>query len=288
MMLTNYLKITIRTLLRQKLFSFINIFGLALSMSVCLLVLMRIKEQVGYDKFHPGSDRIYRITTKVTNKEGNTFKLASTPLPLAATLASDYNFLQDEVRLYPSGGQTTNGGGKKLTLYSAFTDESFFKIFGFKLESGHAGDALTAPNSIVLSKETAARFFGSKAALGQILSIGQLGDFRVSGIMEKPPGKSHIDFEAYISMSSVPLLEKTGKLANNLASWNNGTIGYTYIKLKKTAQQKQLTAAVQSISAALMKETKITGKENSNLRFSLSIRSFSAKKCTIRSAMWGP
>src|SRR5688500_15964088 len=191
-MFANYLKIAIRTLMRQKMFTFINVFGLALSMSVCLLVLLRIKDQVGYDKFHPDSDRIYRIITNVTNREGNSFKLATTPLPLATTLTNDYNFLQNQVRLYPAGNQRSTGGGKKLSLKDAFTDAGFVNIFGFKVQSGNAGDALIAPNSIVLNKETAERFFGSDPALGQILSIGELGDFRVTGIMDKPPGKSHI------------------------------------------------------------------------------------------------
>lgn len=261
-MLINYLKIAFRNLLRQKMFSFINIFGLALSMSVCLLVLLRIKDQLGYDKFHPAAERIYRITTKVTNKQGDVFKLATTPLPLVNTLQSDFNLIEKEVRLYPAGGHRSTGGGKKLSIYSAFTDAAFFDVFGFTLQSGDPQSALVEPNSIVLSKETAERFFGTKAALGEMITVGQLGDFRITGIMDKPKGKSHIDFEAYISMSSVPLLEKSGKLGSNLDSWNNGTAAYTYLLLKKSASQGQLNRAVKSISAKLVAQTKVTGKEN--------------------------
>ena len=79
-MFFNYIKIAVRNFRRHKLFSFINIFGLALSMSVCLLVLLRIKDQVGYDKFHPLADRTYRITTTLTNKQGNTYRFATSPL----------------------------------------------------------------------------------------------------------------------------------------------------------------------------------------------------------------
>jgi putative ABC transport system permease protein len=85
--------------MRQKMFSFINIFGLALSMSVCLVVLLRIQDQLGYDKFHAQAERIYRITTTVTNKEGNIFKFATTPLPLANSLVSDFNVVDQPVRL---------------------------------------------------------------------------------------------------------------------------------------------------------------------------------------------
>jgi putative ABC transport system permease protein len=260
-MLINYLKIAFRNLLRQKMFSFINIFGLALSMSVCLLVLLHIKDQVGYDKFHPQSDRIYRITTKVTNREGNSFKLATTPLPLANTLSNDYDLLDQAVRIYPAGSKLVSAAGKKLTVHSAFTDPAFFHVFGFTLQSGSAGNALTEPNSIVLSKTTAERFFGNSPAAGQILSFAELGDFRVTGIMEKPAGKSHIDFDAYISMSSVSQLEKNGKLAANLNSWNDGTVGYTYVLLNKKARDLQLNNAVKAVSSELMKQSKVSGKE---------------------------
>jgi putative ABC transport system permease protein len=260
-MLVNYIKIAFRNLLRQKLFSFINIFGLALSMSVCLLVLLRIKDQLAYDQFHPQPDRIYRITTTVTNKEGNVYRLATTPLPLVNTLLSEYNVVDQPVRLYPAGSQRSTGGEKKLPLHGAFTDAAFFNVFGFTLQAGDPHNALKEPNSIVLGKETAEKFFGSKTALGEVISIGQWGDFRVTGIMDKPAGKSHINFEAYISMSSVPVLEKTGKLASNLESWNMGTAAYTYLLLKKRADAQQLDRAIKSVSAKLMQQSKLSGKE---------------------------
>ena len=122
----------------------------------------------------------------------------------------------------------------------------------------------------MLNQETARRFFGSDGALGQIITLNQLGDFRVTGIMDKPAGKSHIDFDAYISMSSVPLLEKTAKLASSLDSWNNGTSAYTYLLLNKTARKDQLAKAVQTISASLMKHSKVTGKE----KFEFAVQPF--------------
>jgi putative ABC transport system permease protein len=103
-MLKNYLKIAIRNLAKHKLFSFINIFGLALSMSVCMMVLINLKEQISYDKFHPSSDRTYRVITELINKEGSAYRFASSPLPLATSLTTDYNFIEKAVRLYNSGG----------------------------------------------------------------------------------------------------------------------------------------------------------------------------------------
>jgi len=125
------------------MFSFINIFGLALSMSVCLLVLMRIKDQLSYDNFHPNASSLYRIITQVTNKEGTKYRLATTPMPLAASLTNEYDFIDKVVRFYPIGGRRVNIGNKQLSINSSFTDSHFFDVFGFHLKLGNAATALT-------------------------------------------------------------------------------------------------------------------------------------------------
>ena len=104
-MLKNYFKIALRNLARQKMFTFINISGLALSMSVCLLVLMRIKDQSGYDRFHPAASRMYRLITEAHDQQGNVHRLATTPLPLAQTISRDYGFIQQTARIYPAGAK---------------------------------------------------------------------------------------------------------------------------------------------------------------------------------------
>src|SRR3712207_5255850 len=101
-MLKNYLTIAFRNLFRHKLFSFINIFGLAISMSVCLIALMTVKEQFSFDTFHPHPSHTYRIITEVKEYTGNRFQLASTPLPLTQVLEADYNIIEKSVRLYPA------------------------------------------------------------------------------------------------------------------------------------------------------------------------------------------
>ena len=269
-MLKNYFKIACRNLSRNKLFSFINIFGLALSMSVCLLVLMRIKDQLGYDKFHPNASNTYRIITDITNKQGTGYRLATTPLPLAPALVTDYNFIDKYVRFYPAGAKRGNAQSRQLSINASFTDSGFFKVFGFKLKSGNTSAALTAPNSIVISEETAARFFGSGDAVGQVISFDDLGSFTVTGVLGKPACKSHLEFDAYLSMSSVSVLEKAGRLPPSFEQWSNGTSSYTYVVLKKGAGQKQLEKAMEQISSTLMRNTKVEGKE----RLSFEVQPF--------------
>jgi putative ABC transport system permease protein len=271
-MLKNYFITAYRNLTRNKLFSFINILGLAISMSVCLLVLMRIKDQLGYDKFHPDSSKTYRIITEVTNKQGAEYRLATTPLPLGPALLKDFNIAENVVRLYPLGARKIETQGKHLSVNGSFTDPQFFDVFGFKLKAGNKKFALTAPNSIVLSKETAIKIFGTTDATGQVISFDDLGNFAVTGVLETPPGKSHLSFDAYLSMSSVEGLEKTGRLGAISEKWNNGTNAYTYLLLKKGVQKDQLSHAVAQISSSLMKNAHVEGREN----FSFQVQPFNA------------
>ena len=261
-MLKNYLKITFRNLLRNKTFSFITIFGLGLAMSVCLLVLMRLKDQLSYDTFHPHADRTYRIITQLTNQQGNRFRFASTPLPLATTLKKDYNFIESVAQLYTTGDRKATFNKKELNLHPAFTETGFFNVFGFTLQQGNARTALQEPNSIVLSSTTAKKFFGDVNPVGQSLAIDKLGSFTITGVLHEPPAKSHIDFDAYLSVSSVPVLEKTGALPPASEQWNNVTAGYTYLLVKKGTTKKQVTAAVESTAVALKKISTLKGKED--------------------------
>lgn len=261
-MFRNYLKVALRNLGRHKMFSFINIFGLALSMSVCLIVLISIKHQLSYDKFHPNSEKVFRIITALTNREGRQWRIATTPLPLTETLEKDYNLLDGSVRIYPVGSKNAQTGSKDLSVKTAFTDPSFLKIFGFTLKSGDPKTALENPNTIVLNEETATKYFGGTNPLGKLVTLEDYGHFEVTGVLKNPPGKSHIDFECLVSMASLPLLEKSGKIPFISDSWNNGTSSYTYVSLRPGTNQRQLTKAVAGVSTMLMKETKAVGKEN--------------------------
>jgi putative ABC transport system permease protein len=261
-MIKNYFKVAVRSLFRNGLFTFINIFGLALSMSIGLLVLLRLKDQLNYDRFHPQSERTYRIITQATNKQGNTFEFASSPLPLATTLSANYNLADGIARLYASGRKTVTTAKKTLSINTAFTEPAFFTVFGFALKQGDAGTALQEPNSIVLSKETALKFFGRDNVVGQTIQFESWGNFLITGVLNDAKGKSHIDFDAYTSMSSMPVLEKTGKLPALLDQWNNLTGCYTYIQVKRGITEHQLSQAIGQVAGDLMKTIKRTGREN--------------------------
>jgi putative ABC transport system permease protein len=200
--------------------------------------------------------------------------LASSALPVGPALFSDYSFIEKSVRLYNAAAGFASTGKKEIAIKTAFTDPGFFDVFGFTLSAGNPAAALTEPNSIVLTTETATKFFGNTNALGQTISFTRLGSFQVTGVMDVPKGKSHIDFEAYLSMSSVAALEKNGALPPMLDKGDSQGNTYTYLLLKKGSTKKQLNAAVDRLSATLLGETKLHGKEN----FALQVQPFNKIK----------
>ena len=120
-MFKNYFKIAVRSLVKNKLTTFINIFGLGLSMSVGLMILVRTMDDLSYDKFHPHPESTYRITSEYIKKNNERWRMASTPLPLASNLANDHNEVESVVNIYPSLNGKATANGKELYISGAFT-----------------------------------------------------------------------------------------------------------------------------------------------------------------------
>ncbi len=247
-MLRNYFKIAWRNLWKHKLFSFINIFGLALSLSVCMMVMVQVKDDLSYDFFHPNGEKTYRILTDVIENKNKHYKLASTPLPLKNELSLATDIVKDAVQIYPALKAKATYEDKELYINGAFTDPSFFEVFGFKLSSGNERNALELTNGIVLSSETALKFFGKTDPIGKILSFEKMGVFQVTGILEKPPGKSHIDFDAYASSLAIAGLEKANVLPEHQKNWYSMKEAYTYILLKDKVSSKSLVQLLKQVS----------------------------------------
>jgi len=253
-MIVSYIKIAFRTLLRNRLVSFINIFGLGLSMSIGMIELVRIQDALSYDHFHPHPDRTYRIISSYHKKDGQQWSLASTPLPLYAVLRADTAEIDDAVNLYPELNGTATAGGKELNLKGAFTEPAFFKVFGFTLAAGDPLTALEEPNSIVLTKTTAEKFFGAANPMGKVITIKNRGNFIVSGVLAET-GKSHIDFSAYASSSSIPHLVQTKQLADKSNDWGEYP-AYTYALMKEGSGYTTLKGQINSIAAGINRTDK--------------------------------
>lgn len=188
-MIQNYLIAAWRNLRKNHLFSGINIFGLGLSMGVCLFILLLIRSAYNYDKFHPEGDRVYRVNTNSIRKSGDTEPYATSPWPLGATLATGFSQVEAATRISNRVNGEVSGDGKVLPIRGMFAEPSFFEVFGFSLLEGNAASVLNEPFSIVLSQKAADRFFPRTEAIGKALKINGYGEFQVTGVLAKAPGK---------------------------------------------------------------------------------------------------
>jgi putative ABC transport system permease protein len=213
-MLKNYLKIAVRSFFKHRLYSFINVCGLALGLACTLLILLWVRDEISFDRFHKNANTIYRMNWdfKWNNTEGVG---PGTPPPLAATLTREIPEVSDATRVYPVSKMIVRYENKTFSEDKIRgVEANFFDFFDFELLSGNSQTALTEPNSVILTDETAAKYFGNAPALGKILTIGEEklvfgkktyhNAFKVTGIVKSPPHNSHLRFDMLTSISSHP------------------------------------------------------------------------------------
>lgn len=246
LMLQNYLKIAFRVLWKHKLFSFINIVGLASGMTICLIAILQIKSAFDYDRFHPHSERTYRLITDVqpTLNHNEVMPLASAPLPVGDFLQRNYPFIERVAQVFYGIPGEATANERTLPITGAFVNPAFFGVFGFSLVYGQPAKL---PRTVVLTATTAERFFGRRNPLGQSIQLKDMGFFTITGVLA-PSEKSHLQFDMLVSMASVPLLEQSRQLKAQTTNWTNPWAAYTYIQLKPDVPQERLAAILPSLA----------------------------------------
>lgn len=253
-MIRNYLKMTFRTLPKHKGFSIINIFGLALSMSICLMIIIFIKDQKSSDRFHEKRDRIARVyTTDKDIKYSEVKGWATTPGSLAPYLLDNYPFVEEVVRLRQSFGSVVYKG-EAIFIGGLYAEPSFFSIFSYPLKDGNPQTALIEPYSIVISEETALKFFGDDDPMNKTLTFEKLGDFTVTGVLKDLEKKSHFRFDALFSFATVSSLEKSGVLVTDMNSWSSFERYYTYVLLRNKDDQALFKEQLSEIASVIFPE----------------------------------
>jgi putative ABC transport system permease protein len=259
-MLRSIITATLRNIYRNKTFSLINFFGLAVSMSLGMLIITIVREQHAYDNFHHDVDRIYRVNTKAIRTEGGAELYASAPLPIAKAFMDDYSFAEEVVRIDNQLAGDLEFGDVNVPITGFLTDPSFFTLFNFKLEKGNAATALSNPNSLVLTQAASKKIFGSRETLGQTLTIKGIGEFTVTGVLEEFPSKTHLDFEVLASTSLLPSIEGKGAVMKSVDSWSNYNTGYVYFKIKEGATEKTIVTALTDLVKKNYDSLKIEAK----------------------------
>jgi putative ABC transport system permease protein len=251
-MLKHYLIVALRALGRRKGFSFLNIAGLAVGMACGILILLAVRHDLSYDRFHEHADRIYRVVTIDEAFGVSSQRVGMTIPPLAPAAHESFPEIEATVRLVGGGQQLFSVGERGLYAESVFlADSTFFSVFDFRLLSGDASSALVEPNTVVLSRSLARRLFGESDPLGQVVRANQQTDFRVTGIVEDPPPNSHLMFDAVASLYPTDSEEDAG-FNQFLQSWSSIGI-MAYVKLDKG----ESAAALESKLNTLLRDREV-------------------------------
>jgi putative ABC transport system permease protein len=245
-MLANYLKIAWRNLTRNKIYSFINISGLAIGLAACMLILLYVGHESSYDQFHANAKNIYWIQGKIMMGSDSVF-IASMSYPTATIAKQNEPSVESFLRLKQQRENTiiSNSENQDLKFSESkfvFADSNFFNFFSFSLSAGNKNQVLQKPFSVVITEKTARKFFGDSDPVGKILRYNNSYNFTVTGVADKAPSNSSIDFDFIASLSSISSIddEKKSTESQILEPGNFKT----YFQLKNGISPSKLEASL--------------------------------------------
>lgn len=239
-MLRNYFKVTFRNILKNKFFSVINVLGMTVGITACMLIILYIADELSYDRFHAKADNIYQVALHA-KIAGQDFRTYTTCSPLAAALVDEVPDVADATRIAPYSNETIIKNEEKVFTEKKvfFADSNFFSFFSFELLEGDPLTVLKEPNSVVLTEKMVTRYFGTEPPVGKMLVIGNDNKaFKVTGIAANCPFNSHFVFDALVSASSEQYLRSGIWLNNNL---------YTYFLLHEKGKLENIDVKFQDM-----------------------------------------
>ncbi|GAB2518506.1 ABC transporter permease [Spirosoma aerophilum] len=239
-MLTNYIKISWRNLMKKKAFSFINIVGLAVGMTCCMLIAAFVTDELSYDRYAALANQIYRVELRLTENGGVTH-FSNVDGGVGPGIQAAFADVQAATRLLPWAQVFMRYQDKQFKEQAiAMADSNFLEIFSIPLLEGNLKTALKEPGSIVVTKAFAQKYFGTAPAMGKALLFGKGQEVRrVTGVIDKIPGNTHFHFDAFLSTADLPSKSFT---------WSN--VGfYTYVVLNREADPTKLEAKLPQLVA---------------------------------------
>jgi putative ABC transport system permease protein len=241
-MLKNYFKIAIRNLARYRVISFINLFGLTVGLSCCLLILTYILHEESYDKYNSKANRIWRVTRSFNNKDGIvSLHLGAVAPPFGPLLQNDFPDIQKVTRILSTGSNPIRYEEKLFNEeHIYFADNNLFNVFDINLIKGDRTNALSDPFTVVMTEEIAKKYFGSQDPINKVIRLDNRYNFRVSGIIAPVPENSHFHPNFMLSFNTLKDSAIYGE--KNLATnWGNNAF-FTYLLLPENYPVKNLEA----------------------------------------------
>ncbi len=233
-MLKNYLKIAFRNVKKHKAYAFINIAGLAIGMACCILIISFIATELSYDGYHENADRIYRQGLDA-NLGGNQILMPISTAPAAPAFVQDYPEILDAVRFRPMGDISVKN--RDLEFFEeniSFADNSIFNVFTFPMIKGDPNTALKTAYSMVMTEDTAKKYFGDEEPIGKMLKVDNQFDYTITGVVENVPKNSHFTFDILCSFESLYAQNREA-----MEVWLSFNL-YTYVLLQENIDPKEL------------------------------------------------
>ena len=254
MMFKNYIKTASRSLVKHRFFTALNVFCLALGMSMTLIFIAMLSFIYTYDDFHSQGANIYRITTQVFDNEQNPH-FASAPVGLVQKLKEDFSGVEKAIPIQASLHSDAVYADKKIDLDGYFTSSDFLTVFDFPLLKGNAASALNNPNSIVITEIEATKIFGAKDPMGEVIRIEPFGDFMVTGILKDLPKNSHMRFEALASYSTW-LTHAGSAFTASETGWTEFINSYVYLRFPENTKPSEVEQYLNNIAKEKYKDTR--------------------------------
>ena len=247
-MLRNYLVVAVRNLLKNKILSMINVFGLGASLSICLLIILFVSYQKTSDAWHKKADRIYLTISDYRSPAhpDRVRSFATTPVSLASLLQDVCPDVEVTTRLRRfRGSMGFLGSQSQIKVSGLYAEPSFFEVFDFALVEGNPATALSEPNSIVFSQNQSVALFGDSSPLNQTVMIGQT-PYKVTGVLADQPGASYVRFQILVSFETLKFAPPDG----SIPQWSDGMNDtYTFLVLREgthpTVLERYFTQIIQ-------------------------------------------
>ncbi|GAB2586912.1 ABC transporter permease [Spirosoma areae] len=235
-MLTNYLKIAWRTIIRNKAFAAINILGLAIGIAACVLILQYVAFELSYDNFHTKSDRIYRVKQDRYDKGKLSTQWAGGAQAAGNSFKAAFGEVEDYVKVLKRRALIADYGEKSVKVERVFTaSESFFTVFSYPLVAGDPKTVLAEPNTVVLSESVAHRLFGSQNPMGKTIRINQDKAVKVTGVYQDMPANTHL--HADLLIPHVTFIKEMGADNNPDNAWMwDGALSYLLLRSDRNGE----------------------------------------------------
>ncbi|HEY4289355.1 MAG TPA: ABC transporter permease [Puia sp.] len=250
-MFRNYFKTALRNMRRNKLFTGLNIFGLATGLACSILIFLWVQDELSYDKFNPGAEKIFRLTSRITNTDA-----AVVPGPFSEAIKEEIPGIALTTRIKTDEKVVTIGTRKFNEKHLYYADTNFLRMFNYPLLAGNTANVLLGPNDVVLTEATAIKYFGNAgAAMGKSIFVDndiKGSGFRVTGILKNVPANSHLQFDLLLP------IQNYDRMMSKTEAWNNFNY-YVYFRLADAVKADAATVQMVEKQINAIRNKIITG-----------------------------